>query len=126
VDWSYTAMFNWHLGLAWTSFGLFLARGLIWQIGAPWSEAISKDGRVLVLAFGINTLLIVSGISLWVNLHYDLFRTPWLLVKVIALAGYFAFGHWSMGQGRFHQAGYVMALACMGLMMLVSNSRSVF
>jgi len=126
VDWFYSSMFDWHVGLAWGSFGLFLVRGLIWQIGAPWSERISKDGRVLVLAFGVNTLLIVTGLSLWVNLHYNLFRSPWLMVKLIALVGYFAFGHWSMGQGRFHLAGYVMALACMGLMLMVSITRTVF
>ena len=123
MDWFYSQMVTWHVYMAWASFGLFLVRGLIWQIGAPWSEAISKDGRLLVLAFGVNTLLIVSGLSLWVNLHYNLFRTPWLMIKLIALIGYFAFGHWSMGQGRFHQAGYVMALGCMALMLAVSITR---
>ncbi len=126
MDWFYSQMFDWHVGMAWTSFGLFLVRGLIWQIGAPWSEALSKDGRVLVIVFGVNTLLVVSGLSLWVNLHYDLLRTPWLAVKLLALVGYFGFGHWSMGQGRFHQIGYVLALACMGIMMMVSMSRQVF
>jgi len=126
VGWFYTQMSDWHAGLAWVSFGLFLVRGLIWQIGAPWSEKISKDGRLMVLAFGINTLLIVSGLSLWVNLHYNLFRSPWLMVKLIALVGYFVCGHWSMGQGRFHQAGYVMALGFMALMMVASINRQLF
>ena len=126
MNWFYTQMTDWHVGLAWVSFGLFLVRGLIWQIGAPWSEAISKDGRVLVLAFGVNTLLIVSGLSLWVNMHYNPMRSTWLLVKLIALVGYFVCGHWSMGQGRFHQVGYAMALACMGLMMFVSYTRQGF
>ena len=126
MDWFYSQMLDWHVGLAWVSFGLFLVRGLIWQIGAPWSEAVSKDGRVLVFAFGVNTLLLITGLSLWVNLHYNPLRSTWLLIKLVALVGYFVTGHWSMGQGRFHLAGYVMALGFMALMMLVSITRQGF
>ena len=125
MSWFYTGMVDWHVKLAWASFALFLARGLVWQIDQPWSERIAKDGRLLVLAFAINTLLIVSGLSLWVSLHYS-WTAPWLMIKLIALIGYFISGHWSMGKGQFHQIGYVIALACMGLVMFVSITRAGF
>ncbi|XHS78104.1 SirB2 family protein [Burkholderiaceae bacterium UC74_6] len=126
MDWFYSGMVDWHVKLAWASFALFLFRGLVWQIDQPWSERIAKDGRLLVLAFAMNTLLVVSGLSLWVSLHYSLFRSPWLMIKLIALVGYFVSGHWSMGKARFHQLGYVIALACMGIVMVVSITRQGF
>ena len=126
MDWFYTPMVDWHAYFGWTSAILFLGRGLIHQLGRPWADRFAKDSRLLVLAFGINTLLAVTGLSIWVSMHYDLLRNPWLLVKLMAMAGYFASAHWSMGEGRFHQAGYVIALLLLILIMVLSYTRQVF
>jgi len=123
VAWFYTQMVDWHRGLAWFSFGLFLVRGLLHQLEQPWAERIATDGRLLILAFGSNCVLVVSGLSLWIALHYDLMRSPWLAIKLLALVGYFAFGHWGMGQGRFHLLGYLLALLMMAVMLAVSIQR---
>ncbi len=126
MDWFYTQMVDWHAKMAWASAVLFLSRGLIWQFGTPTAQRWAKDSRLLVLAFGFNTLLAISGLSLWVNLHYSLLRDTWLLIKLIAICGYFAAAHWSLGLGRFHQAGYVIALLLLILVMALSYTRQGF
>ena len=123
MDWYYTAMVDWHAYTAWASAILFLGRGLIWQFGTPWAQRWAKDSRLLVLAFCCNTLLAVFGLSLWVNLHYSLMRDTWLLLKLIAMCGYFVCAHWSLGQGRFHQPIYVIALLLLVLVMVLSYLR---
>jgi homoserine kinase len=104
-------------------------RGLVMRVtkGLPLAGGQGGSAASAVAgAFAMNTLLVVSGLSLWVSLHYSLTRSPWLMIKLVALVGYFISGHWSMGKARFHQLGYVIALACMGIVMLVSITRQGF
>ncbi|MBV8605613.1 MAG: SirB2 family protein [Pelomonas sp.] len=123
MAWFYTQMVDWHRGLAWFSFALFLVRGLLHQLDRPWAERIATDGRLLLLALGANVTLLVSGLSLTIALHYDWLRAPWLMVKLVALIGYFGFGHWGMGEGRFHILGYLLALLMMAIMLAASIAR---
>ncbi|MFG6456384.1 SirB2 family protein [Roseateles sp. BYS96W] len=125
MSWYYTEMVQWHVLLAWCSVGLFFVRGLIFQFGNPRLQAIAKDARLMVLVFGVNTCLVVTGLSLWGAIGYHPLNDGWLGLKLAALAGYWACGHWAMSQQRLHLLGYLTALALLALAMDLSFSRQV-
>jgi len=119
MDWFYTQMRDAHAWLAWFSVSLFLVRGLFLQFGAQWP----LDVRLSVLVFGCDTLLTVSGLSLWVLMHFSLTADPWLATKLLALAGYTACAYWAMGRGEYRVMGYLAALLMLAYMMAVSYAR---
>ncbi|NCT85115.1 MAG: SirB2 family protein [Comamonadaceae bacterium] len=123
MTWFYTQMVQWHVLLAWCSVGLFFTRGLLFQFGTPSLQAVAKDARLLVLVFGVNACLVVTGLSLWGALGYNPVRNWWLGVKLIALLGYLICGHWAMSQARLHLLGYLTALALLALAMDLSINR---
>jgi uncharacterized membrane protein SirB2 len=123
MTWFYTEMVQWHVLLAWCSVGLFFVRGLMFQFGTPQLQAIAKDARLLVLVFGVNACLVVSGLSLWGALGYHPIREWWLGVKLVALIGYAICGHWAMSGGRLHLLAYLTALALLALAMDLSINR---
>lgn len=123
MSWYYTQMVQWHAALAWCSVVLFFARGLLYQLGTPQLQALARDARVLVLVFGINACLVVSGLSLWALLGYHPVRQPWLGIKLLALVGYVVCGHWAMSQARLHLLGYLTAVALLALAMDQSINR---
>ncbi len=125
MTWYYTEMVQWHVLLAWCSVGLFFVRGLIFQFGNARLQAIAKDARLMVLVFGVNTCLVVTGLSLWGAIGYHPLKDGWLGLKLAALAGYWACGHWAMSQQRLHLLGYLTALALLALAMDLSFSRQV-
>lgn len=116
-------MVQWHVLLAWCSVGLFFARGLLFQFGTPALQAAAKDARLLVLVFGVNACLVVTGLSLWGLLGYHPVRNWWLGAKLVALLGYLVCGHWAMSQARLHLLGYLTALALLALAMDLSINR---
>lgn len=124
MSWFYSGMLQWHVLLAWCSVGLFFVRGLLFQFGTPRLQAIAKDARLMVLVFGVNACLVVNGLSLWGAVGYNPMRDTWLAVKLVALVGYVACGHWAMSQQRLHLLGYLTALALLALAMDLSFSRS--
>jgi uncharacterized membrane protein SirB2 len=123
MNWYYSQMIQWHVLLAWCSVGLFFTRGLLFQFGTPQLQAIAKDARLLVLVFGVNACLVVSGLSLWGSIGYNPVRDWWLGVKLVALVGYMISGHWAMSQDRLHLLGYLTALALLALAMDLSINR---
>jgi uncharacterized membrane protein SirB2 len=123
MTWFYSQMVQWHVLLAWCSIALFFTRGLIFQFGTPELQAIAKDARLMVLVFGVNTCLFVTGLSLWGSLGYHPVHDWWLGVKLIALLGYLVCGHWAMSQARLHLLGYLTALALLALAMDLSINR---
>ncbi|HEY1089981.1 MAG TPA: SirB2 family protein [Burkholderiaceae bacterium] len=120
MSWFYPEMVVLHVVLGWVSFGLFLMRGLAWQFGAPWA----REGGVMVLVFGANTLLAITGLSLMVLMGYSPRYDNWLLAKFIALVGYFVFGHLAFVKREFSILAYVGALLMMGYVIAVSYSRA--
>jgi uncharacterized membrane protein SirB2 len=124
MTWYYTGMLQWHVALAWCSVGLFFTRGLLFQFGAPRLQELAKDPRVLVVVFGVNACLVVTGLSLWGLLGYHPLRDWWLGVKFLALIGYAICGHWAMTQNRLHVLGYLTAIALLALAMDLSINRS--
>ncbi|MDG0854465.1 SirB2 family protein [Roseateles puraquae] len=123
MTWYYTEMVQWHVVLAWCSIALFFGRGLLFQFGTPRLQSAAKDARLLVLVFGVNACLVVTGLSLWGSIGYHPVRDWWLGVKFIALIGYAACGHWAMSQARLHLLGYLTALALLALAMDLSINR---
>jgi|GEM_PF-671672 len=123
MTWFYTQMVQWHVLLAWCSVGLFFTRGLLFQFGSPSLQAVAKDARLLVLVFGVNACLVVTGLSLWGSLGYHPVRNWWLGAKLVALLGYLVCGHWAMSQARLHLLGYLTALALLALAMDLSINR---
>ena len=94
MTWYYTEMVQWHVVLAWCSIALFFGRGLLFQFGTPRLQSAAKDARLLVLVFGVNACLVVTGLSLWGSIGYHPVRDWWLGVKVIALIGYAPCWRW--------------------------------
>ncbi|MDC8774258.1 SirB2 family protein [Roseateles albus] len=110
-----------HAVLAWSSVAMFLVRGLLFQFGAPWV----MDERVRTLVFGIDFLLTITGLSLWVLLYLNPFlRDGWLLAKLLALAAYTFSAHMAMGSNRFHLPAYFVSLLLLAYMVAVSVKRS--
>ncbi|MFG6414904.1 SirB2 family protein [Roseateles sp. DC23W] len=124
MTWFYTGMVQWHVLLAWCSASLFFVRGAMFQFGSPRVQELAKDTRLLVLVFGVNSCLVVSGLSLWGVLGYHPIRNGWLGIKLLALVGYAVCGHWAMTQAKLHLLGYLTALALLALAMDLSFSRS--
>jgi uncharacterized membrane protein SirB2 len=122
MDWFYLQMIELHRVLAWCSVLFFLARGLIFQFGDAWAER-AMDGRIQLLVFGVDMLLTISGLSLWVLLHFNPLRDGWLMAKLLALLAYTLCAHWAMGRGEFRILGYVAALLLLAYMMGVSITR---
>ncbi|MFG6433314.1 SirB2 family protein [Roseateles sp. LYH14W] len=124
MTWFYSEMVQWHVLLAWCSVGMFFVRGLLFQFGTPQLQAIAKDARLMVLVFGVNACLVVTGLSLWGAIGYNPLRATWLAIKLVALVGYMVCGHWALSQQRLHLLGYLTALALLALAMDLSIRRS--
>jgi uncharacterized membrane protein SirB2 len=116
---------QWHALLAWVSIALFFLRGALCQFGTPRVQELARDARLVVLSVGINACLVVSGLSLWSSMGYDPLRDSWLGIKLIALIGYAACGHWAMSRDRLHLLGYLTALALLALAMDLSINRGL-
>jgi len=124
MTWFYTQMVQWHVLLAWCSVAIFFTRGLLFQFGTPRLQELAKDARLMVLVFGVNACLVVTGLSLWNSIGYNPMRDTWLGIKLLALVGYMVCGHWAMSQQRLHLLGYFTALALLALAMDLSINRA--
>ncbi len=124
MEYSYnTQMGEIHALLAWISVAMFLVRGLAYQLGAQWE----LDSRLTVLVFGVDTLLFITGLSLWALLYMNPFlRDGWLLGKLIALGVYLGCSHWAMSRNEFHLVGYALALLSLAYMLAASMTRSAW
>ena len=76
MTWFYSQMIQWHVLLAWCSVGIFFVRGLLFQFGTPQMQAIAKDARLMVLVFGVNACLLVTGPDGSVGHAMSLGRVP--------------------------------------------------
>ena len=66
----------------------FLVRGSASFRGSTWTE-----GRLArTLPHVVDTILLVSGVTLAAMLHFNLANTPWLLSKILGLLLYIALG----------------------------------
>jgi len=75
----------------------------------------------------IDTLLLVSGIWMAVNLHFTPANSPWLTAKIVALLVYIGLGFVALRQGRTRRVritAFIAALACFGYIALVAMTRT--
>ena len=75
----------------------------------------------------IDTLLLVSGIWMAVNLHANPVTQPWLAAKLFALLAYIALGFVALRLGRTRQiriAALIGAILCFAYIGLVAVTRS--
>ena len=81
MDWYQPHVRDIHVLLAWLSVTIFLVRGLAFQFSLEWA----LDERLRIFVFVIDTLMTVTGLSLWAWLHDSLIRDTWLTEKLLAL-----------------------------------------
>lgn len=109
-----------HIALVLASGALFLARGLVVLTGRGWGMA----PRVRHLSYGLDTLLLLAGVSLWGLLGLNPLRDAWLGSKLALLLLYIVLG--SLALKRAPSPGlrwrcFVAALACYGFMLTVAR-----
>ncbi len=114
-----------HALLAWFSVLIFLARGAAYQLNLAWA----MDDRLRFMVLGVDLLMTVTGLSLWVLGHFNpLGADGWLGAKLLALIAYTVSAHLAMGlrQTEFRVPAYVAALLFLAYMMTASITRSAW
>ena len=111
---------NLHVLLAFVTAGGFLLRA-VWAF-------VDRDKLtqkwVRIAPHVIDTMLLVAGITLAVQLSYSLF-SGWLAAKLLALLGYIVFGVLTLrGAGAVKVVGVVGSVASLGYLFAVAYSRS--
>lgn len=119
MDWFYTQMLEMHRILGWCSVILFAGRGLAYHLGGRWAT----DSRGGVIAFGVNMLLVISGLSLWNLLYFNPLHDAWLMVKLLAVVGYGLSAHYAMREENFSLPLFFTALLLLAYIVAVSFSR---
>lgn len=98
-----------HIGLVLVSGGLFALRGALVLAGQSW--AMARPWRLL--SYGIDTLLLTAGVTLWILLSLNPVASPWLGVKLLLLVLYIVLGSLALKRARApaaRRASYAGAL----------------
>jgi uncharacterized membrane protein SirB2 len=98
-----------HIGLVLVSGGLFALRGALVLAGQSW--AMARPWRLL--SYGIDTLLLTAGVTLWILLSLNPVASPWLGVKLLLLVLYIVLGSLALKRARApaaRRASYTGAL----------------
>ncbi len=114
----YLEMLQLHVALVVASALLFLLRGAGSVAGARWP----MDGRLRALGFGFDFLITMTGLSLWGLLRIDPLTQSWFGFKLLLLLVFIGLANLCLrGEGMaLRLLGYLGALACLGLMVLLS------
>lgn len=112
-----------HISCAASSYILFFLRG-IWSLnGSP----IMRQRWVRIVPHVVDTLLIVSAITLAFSIHQYPFVDAWLTTKVIALLLYIGLGFVALRYGRsktVRLSAWIMAQLVFTYIVLVAISRN--
>ncbi len=92
----YASIKHAHVTLVTLSGALFAVRGAAVMAQRDW--ALRRPWRLL--SYGIDTLLLAAGITLWSLLALNPVRSPWLGTKLLLLVLYIALGSWALKRGR--------------------------
>jgi uncharacterized membrane protein SirB2 len=98
-----------HIGLVLVSGALFALRGALVLAGQNW--AMARPWRLL--SYGIDTLLLTAGVTLWILLSLNPVASPWLGVKLLLLVLYIVLGSLALKRARApaaRRASYAGAL----------------
>ncbi|MBK1611882.1 regulator SirB [Rubrivivax gelatinosus] len=110
-----------HIGLVLVSGALFALRGALVLAGQNW--AMARPWRLL--SYGIDTLLLTAGVTLWILLSLNPVASPWLGVKLLLLVLYIVLGSLALKRARApaaRRASYAGALMVYLFMVSVANS----
>jgi uncharacterized membrane protein SirB2 len=98
-----------HVTLVGASGVLFAVRGAATLAGGGW--AMARPWRLL--SYGIDTLLLSAGVTLWALLSLSPVGSPWLGVKLLLLLLYIVLGSLALKRARTvaaRRASYAAAL----------------
>lgn len=110
-----------HVGAVIASGFLFMVRGLAVNSGARWPMAAPTR----YLSYGIDTVLLVSALTLITILQQYPFVQSWLTVKVVLLTVYIMLGTFALKRGRTRSvriACYLAALLTYGFIISVARA----
>lgn len=119
---AYAALKWLHVGCAVLSLAGFAARGLLMLRGSP----LLATRFARIAPHVVDTVLLASALALSWQLGQYPFMHGWLTAKVIALAGYIAFGSIALRRGRtlrVRAAALVLALGCAAYIVAVALAR---
>ena len=105
------------------SFTGFLARGIGSFSGAAWVS--SRPARTLPHV--VDSMLLVSALTLAWMLRLDPMSAPWLMAKIIGLVAYIALGMVALRPGRptpVRAAAWIAALATFAYIVSVAISKN--
>jgi uncharacterized membrane protein SirB2 len=110
-----------HITLVAASGLLFAVRGVAVLVGQRW--AMRKPWRWL--SYGIDTLLLGAGVTLWVTLAIHPVHSPWLATKLLLLVVYILLGSLALKRAPnpvAQRLSFVAALAVYGFMVSVAST----
>jgi uncharacterized membrane protein SirB2 len=112
-----------HVALAYITVVGFAARGALALADSP----LRNTAWIRITPHVIDTLLLICGIALAVQLSLSPLAHPWLAAKIIALFAYIGFGVMAMRATRpaLRLIGFVAALATVGYIFAVAYSKQV-
>jgi uncharacterized membrane protein SirB2 len=105
----YPAVKTAHIGLVLASGCLFALRGALVLAGQGWVMATPWR----MLSYGIDTLLLTAGVTLWAVLSLNPVTSPWLGTKLLLLLLYIVLGSLALKRARTRagrRASYAGAL----------------
>lgn len=120
---SYALIKTIHVGSAALSIGLFFVRG-VWMLYSP--QRLQRLW-VRVLPHVIDTVLLVSAITLAVLSRQSPLELPWLAAKIAALLAYIALGTIALKRGRtrgIRALAWVAALLTFAYIVAVAYTRN--
>ena len=112
-----------HQACATLSITGFLLRGGLMLKGS----ALLRARWMRTWPHAIDSLLLISGIWMAVNLHVDPVNSPWLAAKLVALLVYIGLGFLALRLGKSYRLRVIAligALACVAYIALVALTRS--
>ena len=110
-----------HIFFVLFSFFSFIARVIL----AATRPAVLKRKWLKISPHVVDTMLLLSGLTLVVQGHWLTFEYGWLVAKVIALLGYICFGTITMRQqGPTRWFAFSAALGCYLYIFIVAVSKN--
>jgi uncharacterized membrane protein SirB2 len=112
-----------HIALAYVTVVGFIARGALALADSPLRSAV----WIRISPHVIDTLLLICGIALAVQLSISPFAHAWLAAKIVALFAYIGFGVMAMRAKRtaLRLVGFVAALIAVGYIFAVAYTKQV-
>lgn len=118
----YKSLKHAHVSLVVLSYVLFVYRGWL-AVGGTY-----RPGKVMsIFIHGVDTLLLVFGVSLAVLLQLNPLVTPWLMAKLLALVGYVLIAAIWVSRGKTQKArlvGWIFAQMVFLYIVLVAITKN--